>query len=145
MRAGTPSNTGPAFPPQGPFAERASTPGGRQVAPRTIAAMRLATLRLQANTASGDMLVIATEIVSDPSLSNEAIQTEINTLDSVVTAAARGATAVDSRGPVARRLVPQMAAQGARVVPSLAPVTAAVPVTDAGISQVDPHDTAIFE
>lgn len=81
---------------------------------RTIASIRLARLRIQADIAAGDDLDIATDIDTSE-MSDEAIQGEINTLSKVVHARAGG----EQRQPTSRRLVPRNAAQ-TRATPSLA-------------------------
>lgn len=94
-----------AFPLQGPFAEKATT--GSASESRTIASLRLARLRMQAGIAAiGDDLVMGTTIAASEA-SDEAIQSEIDTLAKVVQVQAakpRQATAAN------RRLVPQQAA-----------------------------------
>lgn len=75
VRVGDPMNPQVAF----PLNSQAST--------RTVASIRLARLRIQAGTAQGDDLQEAAKIEANASLSDEAIETEIQTLAGVVKAA----------------------------------------------------------
>lgn len=91
---------------------------------RTIAALRLARLRVQAGIETGDDLTIGTKIASS-TITDEAIQTEIDTLAKVVQA-----TRSASRQPTTagRHLVPRAASQQVqRTMPSLS-AEASMPV-----------------
>lgn len=127
VRAGDPMNPQTAFPLRGDFANAQRTSGLQSTAAaagsRTMAALRLAKLRIEAGTAeSTDEFVETARIEKDASLTSAAIELEITTLAGVKTAAQRR---VASRNP---GLVPKMAAGAQRSVPSLQgmPVTAAV-------------------
>lgn len=101
VRVGDPMNPEVAF----PLNNQATA------ANRTMASMRLARLRIQAGTATGDDLQVAASIEANAALSNEAIESEISTLAGVVKAASRR-----SQRPAGA--VPKAAASG-RVTPSL--------------------------
>lgn len=98
VRVGDPMNPQQAFP--------------WTMANRTMASLRLARLRLQAGIAEGDDLQVAASIEADASLSNEGIESEINTLGSVVKAASRR-----TQRPAAA--VPRPAGSVQRTTPSL--------------------------
>jgi hypothetical protein len=112
VRVGDPMNPSPAFPLRGDFAN-AQRLGSREAASnRTMAALRLARLRIQAGTASADNdFAVATEIEKNASMTTEAIEAEIHTLESVSKAAARQ--------PRPAGLVPRAASTGQRSVPSM--------------------------
>ena len=138
VRVGDPMNQQTAFPLRGDFAnaQRTSalgagnvtwtTPGGtdsgntQQSASaagsrRTMAALRLAKLRIEARMTEGetDEYVVAAGIEKDAAKTTEAIETEIDTLTRVKTAALQH---VGTRKP---GLVPRMAAGATRSVPSM--------------------------
>ena len=105
VRVGDPDNPEPAFPwtiNQGQQAQASSN--------RTMAAMRLARLRVKAGLANEDDLVVAASIESDASLSDRDIEHEINVLSRVDKVASRKARPAG--------LVPR-AASVQRTVPSL--------------------------
>lgn len=111
IRVGNPMNPQVAFPLGGDFqsAQRLSSKqdkGGE----RTMAAFRLAKLRVAASTEDGSDIEIATRIERDASLSLDAINREIATLGKVAKAASK-------RAP--RNLVPRAANSVGRTVPSL--------------------------
>lgn len=126
VRVGDPMNPQTGFPLRGPFqnAQRTSARQDGQQSPqqaagdtqslRTYASLRLARLRMQAGIeAPGSDLELAQRIEKDATLSGDAIEREIKTLDAVVRRTA-------SRQPVERssKLVPKSAS--ARPKPSLA-------------------------
>lgn len=112
VRAGTPSDTGAAFTETG-WTTSSKTPSEG----RTIASLRLARLRMQAGIEAGnDDLAVGTAIASSE-VTDEAIQSEIDTLAKVVEAQ-RTASVEPGRQAVARNLVPRAASQAQRTVPS---------------------------
>jgi hypothetical protein len=141
----------PAFPLQGPFAERARTTGAEgEPQPvlasegRTWASLRLARLRIQAGIAtSPDDLTLGTTIANDTAVTDDAIQTEIDALSKVMQANA------GQRQSQRRDLVPQPAAVGARTaavertMPSMASGEPAVPIQTVAIGPSD--DEFLFE
>ena len=135
VRVGTPSDTSPANPLQGPFAEKA-TLGNRRVDPRTIASMRLASLKIATNTAQGytDQVTLATTIVTS-AMTDDQIQHEIRTLDAVVKNAG-----LQAQAPI---VAPAISAQAGRAAPSFAPV--APPVGGQLVGESSGQDTALFE
>lgn len=113
VRSGTPSDTSVAF------EETGWTTSSKQPSEgRTIASLRLARLRMQAGIedAQADDLALSTTIASSE-VTDEAIQTEIDTLAKVVEAR-RTASSQQSRQPVSRNLVPRAASQAQRTTPS---------------------------
>jgi hypothetical protein len=106
VRAGDPNK------PDVAFAETGWTTSKKSEG-RTIASLRLARLRIQAGIErpDADDLSLGSSIAASE-VTDEAIQTEIDTLAKVVTASGR------SRQPVARNLVPQGARQAHRTTPS---------------------------
>jgi hypothetical protein len=110
VRVGDPMNAQTAFPLQGEFqnAQRTSSKtAAAEASRRTMAALRLARLRLQAGTSQGDSdIAVATTIEKDASLSTAAIEMEISTLESVKNAATKRAASA--------RLVPKAANRQAR-------------------------------
>lgn len=105
VRAGTPSDNSAAF-RDGGFL-------GSVGEGRVIAGLRLARLRIQAGIEQGDDLELG-QVIAASQVSDETIQTEINTLAKVVTASAA------PRQTVARSLVPRSASGAQRTTPSLA-------------------------
>ena len=97
---------------------------------RTFAALRLARLRIKARIASGDDIALGHEIAKS-AMTDEAMVSEISTLDQVVRMAA--AAAPQAGAPVApRNLVPRHAAvTSERQVPSLATVASGPSVSSA--------------
>jgi hypothetical protein len=109
IRAGNPMNPQVAFPLGGEF-QNAQRLSSKEDSGRTMAAFRLAKLRVAAATEDGSDIEIATRIERDASLSLDAINREIDTLGRVAKAA--------SRKPP-RNLVPRAANGVGRTVPSL--------------------------
>jgi hypothetical protein len=111
VRVGDPNKPDVAFAETGWTAAKQPTEG------RTIASLRLARLRIEAGIETGtDDLDLGTAIAASEA-TDEAIQTEIDTLAKVVTA--NRATANQTRqATVARNLVPRTAGQAQRTVPS---------------------------
>lgn len=133
VRVGDPMRPEVAFPLTGPFANRPTTGSLR-----TMASIRLARLRLEAGVATGDDLSVAAEIEKDGSLSDEALEREIATLNGVL--AARSS----APRPVARNLVPKAAsAQVGRTVPSLQPGQGLQATASAGDD--DTRDADLFD
>lgn len=123
VRVGDPMVATTAFPLQGPFAnaQRTSSKKGRggeggNSSKRTMAAIRLARLRIEAGIAEpGGDLELAATIEKDASISTEAIEGEIATLTKVRTASKSRGNDGNGRNP---RLVPRMANRQA--TPSMA-------------------------
>lgn len=112
VRVGNPMNPQVAFPLRGDFANAARLGAKEAASNRTMAALRLARLRIAAGTAIADNdFEVATGIERDAALSTEAIQAEIDTLEGVSKAAAKKA-----QRPAG--LVPKAASAG-RSVPSM--------------------------
>lgn len=132
VRVGDPMNPETAFPLNpafGPSAQQGTTPprsgemsqtGSKQEG-RTMAAMRLAKLRIGAGLARGDEFAVTAQIEGDRSLSTEAIRAEVDTLTRVAKAAGRQAR------PRPQGLVPRAASGVQRTMPSL--VTQPAPIT----------------
>lgn len=119
VRNGNPMNPQVAFPLRGDFqqGQRLQTGASVDASNRTMAALRLAKLRIATRTAdSGNDIEVATGIERDASLSTEAIENEIRTLENVRTASARQRPA---NNPASRGLVPRTAAGVQRTVPSM--------------------------
>ena len=115
VRVGDPMVATTAFPLQGPFANAQRTSAKKAAAAdssnRTMAAIRLARLRIEAGIAEpGEDLALAATIEKDASISTKAIEGEIATLTKVRTAR-RSAPAGSARNP---RLVPRTANQNGR-------------------------------
>lgn len=134
VRVGDPMNPETAYPLNpafGPSQQQGTTPprsgemsqtGSLNAPGRTMAAVRLARLRVSAGLAQGDDLAVAASIEGDANLSMEAIRAEIDTLGRVAKAAGRQ-TRQRPGG-----LVPRAAASGVqRTMPSL--VTQDAPIT----------------
>jgi len=101
VRVGDAMKPDAAFPLQGPFANAQRTSSKGNDGNRTMAAIRLARLRIEAGIAEpGEDLALAATIEKDASISTEAIENEIGTLTRVRTAAKGNPT----RNP---RLVPR--------------------------------------
>lgn len=115
VRVGDPMNAQVAFPVNGPYANAQRTSSASDA--RAVAALRLANLRIATGTAEGDQVQEMDSIVRDASLSDDAIEREIKTLERVKTASAR---TVDAP----RNVVPR-AATVQRTVPSLTSRTSA--------------------
>lgn len=106
VRVGDPMVATTAFPLQGPFAnaQRTSSKKRGNDGNRTMAAIRLARLQIEAGIAEADSdLALAATIEKDASLTDEAIEGQIATLTQVRTAA--------KRSPRNPRLVPRTANQ----------------------------------
>jgi hypothetical protein len=124
VRVGDPMNPQTAYPMRGDFANAQRT-SSLQADPgaRTMAALRLARLRIEAGIAeSADEFVETARIEKDAAMPPAAIDGEIATLTNVKSAAMKR---VATRNP---GLVPRMAGGAPRSVPSLqsTPVTASV-------------------
>jgi hypothetical protein len=136
VRVGDPMNPQTAFPLRGPFANgqrTSSVQGGSDTANtsnRTMAALRLAKLRIEAGTAeSADEFAETGRIEANASMTVDAITAEINTLAGVKTAAQRH---LANRNP---SLVPRQAAGTPRSVPSLqSTASTSAPVNGSGTS-----------
>lgn len=120
VRVGDPMVATTAFPLQGPFANAQRTSSKKQSSDdsskRTMAAIRLARLRIEAGIAEpGGDLELAATIEKDASISTEAIEGEIATLTKVRTASKGRGNDGSGRNP---RLVPRMANRQA--APSMA-------------------------
>lgn len=127
VRIGDPMNAQVAFPVNGPYANAQRTSSISDA--RAVAALRLAKLRIATGTSEHDDEISAMEgIVRDASLSDDAIEREINTLSRVRTASAKTVEAP-------RNLVPQPAKVN-RTVPSLTSRTAAVRDDDADVADL---------
>lgn len=115
VRVGDPMNPQPAFPLRGPWTQPQRLGAKEAASNRTMAALRLARLRMQAGTAQGDSdFEIAAGIEKDAAMTTEVIETEIRTLEGVAKAAAK------QQRPAG--LVPRAASGGPRQVPSMATV-----------------------
>jgi hypothetical protein len=114
VRVGDPMKAQVAFPIGGPFANAQRTSSvAEDPTERTYASLRLARLRMNAGMAESDDEILESQSISkDASLSTEAIQREIQTLEKVTAAQNRR---VDDDAP--RNLVPRSAA--VRTVPQL--------------------------
>lgn len=130
VRVGDPMVPQVGFPLEGPFqqGQKLNTAGSR-----TMAAIRLAKLRIATGTAQGVDVEVATTIEKDASLSTEAIEREIVTLEQVSRVASRQAPG--NKG----RLVPK-AASVQRTVPSLASTGS----VSASGSSTDVEDSDLF-
>lgn len=127
VRIGDPMNAQVAFPVNGPYANAQRTSSISDA--RAVAALRLAKLRIATGTSEHDDEISAMEgIVRDASLSDDAIEREINTLSRVRTASAKTVEAP-------RNLVPQPAKVN-RTVPSLTSRTAAVRDDDTDVADL---------
>lgn len=122
VRVGDPMNPQTAFPLRGGFANGQRTSAKGDEGSRTMAALRLAKLHIEAGIAEGASdIAEAGRIEADASLTLDAINARIATLTQVKTAA---------QGRVAARganLVPRSAAGGVRSVPSLRNTASAAP------------------
>lgn len=124
VRVGDPMNPEIAFPwnPNmgGPDQQDAMT-GGQRTGARTMAAMRLGRLRVQAGLAKGDELAVGASIEGDTTMSDQMINHEIATLSKVAKTASRQRPAgLVPRTASRERTMPSLAAGGAQV--STAPV-----------------------
>lgn len=127
VRVGDPMNPQTAYPLQGQFqnAQRTSSKtAARDASLRTMAALRLARLQIEAGTAETESdFALAASIEKDASVSTEAIEAEIATLEKVKRVAHKRAASA--------RLVPQSANR--RQVPSMqgtSRTASAAPVSD---------------
>jgi hypothetical protein len=115
IRAGTPSDTGTAFPLQGPFAQTAAqqpvapTPM-EQAQARFFAGQRLANLRIQAGVdPNADAQVLGQQIATNAALTDGAIIAEIETLTKVIANRPASTPQVRTAGAGAqRRTMPSM-------------------------------------
>jgi hypothetical protein len=112
VRVGNPMNPQRAFPVEGEFANAQRLSSAQQASARTMASLRLARLRIQANTAEGNDFAVATGIEKDAGMTLARIEDEIATLEGVQKSASKRAPQAAPRG-----LVPKSAS--ARQVPSL--------------------------
>lgn len=137
VRVGDPMNPAPAFPLRGPFEQGQRLGAREQASNRTMAAMRLARLRMQAGVAQGSSdFEVAAGIEREASFSTESIEAEIRTLEGVQKAASR-----QNAGP--RNLVPKAANAVGRTVPSMAGVgerTAGTASSDTELADSDLFD-----
>lgn len=143
--AGTPQ--GSAFPLTGPFAADGAasantvTSPGYQNQGRTMASLRLAKLRKSAGLvpAEQDEFLVATDIERTAALTDQMIEHEIATLDTLTKNAAKNAARRPAGGPL-----PKVASQQRRV-PSLAGAPAPSPLTATAAAGFDDGDaTDIF-
>jgi hypothetical protein len=127
VRVGNPDDPNPAFPLEGPFAQRATT--GAQAAKgsesRAFASLRLARLRQSVGIAPGDPatddLMLGQEI-AESDMSDEVMAHEIGTLSMIV----QQARANQRQAP--RNLVPRSASANGQRPPSLRSEAAEIPV-----------------
>lgn len=151
VRVGNPMNPEVAFPLRGEFQQgqslrgAASKTAAADASSRTMASLRLARLRIATGTAESDNdIEVATTIERDASLSTEAIEREITTLESVTKAAAKAPAR-----PEQRRLVPRSAggASGVqRTVPSMqATASAAQGRFSTTTTDVEVQDADLFD
>jgi hypothetical protein len=144
VRVGDPMNPQTAYPLRGDFANGQRTSGLQTSAAagnRTIAALRLAKLRIEAGTAaSSDEFAETATIEKDAALTTQAIEAEIQTLSRVKSAAL---SRVATRNP---GLVPRMAG-AQRSVPSLqgTPVTAGMASGSGSSVDVAVDDSIFFD
>lgn len=135
VRVGNPMNPQTAFPLRGDFANAQRLGAKEAASNRTMAALRLARLRMQAGVAVGDSdFEVAAGIERDAAMTTQGIEAEIRTLDGVSKAAA-----AKQQRPAG--LVPRAAsANGGRSVPSMQQVTAGnggAPATDDDVADAD--------
>jgi hypothetical protein len=134
VRVGDPMNPQPAFPLRGDFANAQRLGAKEAASNRTMAALRLARLRITAGIAGADNdFEVATAIEKDAAMTTDAIEQEIRTLDGVHKAAV-------ARSERPTSLVPRTAS-AQRTVPSMAQVTASASV---GSSDEDVRDADLF-
>lgn len=140
VRVGDPMNLQRAFPweiSQDVQGNQPGQPGGGSVTGartsgnRTMASMRLAQLRRTAGISNGEDLAVAAQIDSDKSISDSAIENEIQTLGKV-------ASARQSQAPA--NLVPRSAGSVRRTTPSLVSQGS----TGAEVTGSDVDDSDIF-
>jgi hypothetical protein len=139
IRVGDPMNPQPAFPLRGEFATPPRMGAKEAASNRTMAALRLARLRLEAGTAQGSSdFEVAAGIEKDAAMTTAAIEAEIGTLEGV-----RKAAAKQPQRPAG--LVPRAASQQ-RAVPSMQAV-AGVGLINAGVAATDDDiaDADLFE
>lgn len=135
VRVGNPMNPQVAFPLRGEFqnAQRLGSKGkgGETGGSRTMVALRLAKLRIATGTAQGEDIEVATGIERDASLTVDAMEREITTLNQVRTASARR--------DQPKNLVPK-AARVQRTVPSLQTTAASTGHVDLDVQDADLFD-----
>jgi hypothetical protein len=137
VRAGTPSDNGPAFAETGWTNTSAKQPSEG----RLVASIRLARARINAGIASGDDLGLGATIASSD-MSDEAIQNEINTISQVAAASVQRQAVAD------RRLVPQAVsgAGGSQTVARMVPSMVADPeIPQQRVAYAPTEDEMIFE
>lgn len=114
VRVGDPMNPQTAFPLRGEFATPPRLGKKEEASNRTMAALRLARLRLASGTAQGDSdFQVAADIEKDASLTSDMIEREISTLEGVTKAAAKQQerpTGLVPRAASQQRSVPSMQA-----------------------------------
>lgn len=153
VRVGDPMNAQTAFPLRGDFANAQRTsslsggsegggehPTKKPDGNRTMAALRLAKLRIEAGTAaSADEFAETGRIEASAAMTVDAITAEINTLTGVKTAALQK---MAHRNP---SLVPRAAAGAPRTVPSLqSTASTATPVNGSGSSVDSALNDSVF-
>jgi hypothetical protein len=115
VRVGDPMNSQVAFPVNGPYANAQRTSSVQDSGLRSVAALKLARLRISLGMAeSDDDLVLMESIVRDASLSEDMIQREITSLEKA-SAGVQARTAAQVEAP--RNLVPRSAA--VRTMPAM--------------------------
>lgn len=137
VRVGNPMNPQTGFPIQGPFANAqrlgsARNPVREDASARTMAALRLARLRINAGLAEGEDFAEATRIEKSAAFTTDAIEHEIRTLESVRTASAKRERPTN--------LVPRTAAGVHRTVPSMASTASSAPASDSMVEDADLFD-----
>lgn len=142
VRVGDPMNAQTAFPLRGDFANAQRTSGlqGADSGTRTMAALRLAKLRIEAGTAaSADEFAETGRIEANGAMTVDAITAEINTLTGVKAAALQK---MAHRNP---SLVPRAAAGAPRTVPSLqSTASTSAPVNGSGSSVDSALNDSVF-
>jgi hypothetical protein len=128
VRVGDPMNPQTAFPLQGGFANAQRTSSrktAQQIAEdaslRTMAALRLARLRIQVGTETEGDLAVQARIEKNAALSIDAIESEISTLDGVIKRQAARGTERNARlvpKSASGRQAPPMAGAGQRMASS---------------------------
>lgn len=147
VRVGDPNNPETAFPLNpafGPSAQRGTTPPrsgemSQTSSQRTVAAMRLAELRIQAGLSREDRFALTAKIERDQALTDAMIRHEITTLSQLAKAASKQSRPAG--------LVPRAAsAQGVqRTMPSL--VTQPAPITSVAgaVGSIDEEAESLFD
>jgi hypothetical protein len=139
VRVGDPMNPAPAFPLRGDFANGQRLGSKEAAANRTMAALRLARLRMQAGVAQGDSdFEVAAGIERDAAMTTEKIVAEIGTLEGVQKAAS--SKQVERPGG----LVPRSAAKAHSTTASMASQSN-LGTRTAGVSDDDTADADLFD